>query len=239
MDYEHSRLGGTREEASQPGRHWSHGTEDEYAWMAPVYDTATLPFLISARREICRIAIRHGCRNILDLCCGTGQQAMLFHQSGIRATGVDLSPSMIAVARKKSPSDIPYFIEDASHLSFPSESFDAAVISLSLHEMEEPMRASILDEVPRILTPRGILIVLDYIPPSTPSSRIAFAMVDLVETLVGARHHRNFLDFMRRGGAEGCLERHQMRILSAKARIWGTMGILTAVPNGSRSGGHP
>jgi SAM-dependent methyltransferase len=40
-----------------------------------------------------------GCK-VLDLCCGTGRAARFFASKGCRVLGLDLSPSMIAQARK-------------------------------------------------------------------------------------------------------------------------------------------
>jgi SAM-dependent methyltransferase len=39
-------------------------------------------------------------RRILDVCCGTGQLLLHFLERGFSATGVDLSPSMLACARE-------------------------------------------------------------------------------------------------------------------------------------------
>jgi SAM-dependent methyltransferase len=40
-------------------------------------------------------------RSILDLCCGTGTAAILFAENGYEVVGVDASPEMLRLARKK------------------------------------------------------------------------------------------------------------------------------------------
>jgi len=39
-------------------------------------------------------------RDMLDLCCGTGQLALYFMEKGYRVTGLDLSPAMLELARE-------------------------------------------------------------------------------------------------------------------------------------------
>lgn len=39
-------------------------------------------------------------KNVLDICCGTGQLALEFLKKDYRVTGIDLSPSMISYARE-------------------------------------------------------------------------------------------------------------------------------------------
>lgn len=38
-------------------------------------------------------------RNVLDVCCGTGQLALEFLKNNYQVTGIDLSPHMISYAR--------------------------------------------------------------------------------------------------------------------------------------------
>ena len=45
-------------------------------------------------------------KNVLDLCCGTGQLALYFLEKGYKVTGIDLSEPMLRFARE--PQDRPH-----------------------------------------------------------------------------------------------------------------------------------
>lgn len=46
-----------------------------------------------------RLFERAGVRSVVDVACGTGRHAALFHAWGLRVEGADISPNMIACAR--------------------------------------------------------------------------------------------------------------------------------------------
>jgi SAM-dependent methyltransferase len=48
-----------------------------------------------------RLFDRLGVRNVLDVACGTGHHAAMFHSWGLRVEGADLSPAMIERAKAK------------------------------------------------------------------------------------------------------------------------------------------
>lgn len=61
-------------------------------------------------------------RTALDLACGTGILCQILHESGIRASGMDLSGGMIDIARAGNP-DIHYDVADMITYR-PKEQFD-------------------------------------------------------------------------------------------------------------------
>ena len=67
---------------------------------------------------------RHGVKpeTAMDLACGTGILCEIFHKNGIRASGMDFSGGMIAIARQGNP-EIRYEVADM--ITFcPEEQFD-------------------------------------------------------------------------------------------------------------------
>ena len=63
---------------------------------------------------------------VMDLCCGTGQLAARLSEDGYEVTGVDISRSMIEIARANAPG-ADFHVQDARH-ALPARGF-AAVFS--------------------------------------------------------------------------------------------------------------
>jgi len=77
---------------------------------------------------------------VLDICCGTGTQALHYARRGIIATGIDLNPGMIEAAEKnrgkQSLKNVSFQKASAQDLPFKDDCFDYASISFALHEKE-------------------------------------------------------------------------------------------------------
>ncbi|MBI3707160.1 MAG: methyltransferase domain-containing protein [Proteobacteria bacterium] len=89
---------------------------------------------------------------LLDVACGPGYAAAAGSARGAKAIGVDFSPAMIAVARRRHPA-LEIHKGDAEHLPFPDLSFDAVVANFGLHLLPNPGKA--LAEAHRVLRPGG------------------------------------------------------------------------------------
>jgi SAM-dependent methyltransferase len=84
-----------------------------------------------------RLACKPGAR-LLDLCCGDGRHARVFHERGYEVTGVDLSEVLIRKARKDSPQEITFVQQDMRAITF-EETFDLCVnLFTSFGYFEDP-----------------------------------------------------------------------------------------------------
>ncbi len=97
---------------------------------------------------------------VIDIGCGTGDEAYRFADLGFQVTGVDYSSSMIraAIAQNKGFSSVPNFSTvDARRLGtqFPSCSFDAAWANTSLMHVPPPEMGTTLEGMAHILAPQG------------------------------------------------------------------------------------
>ncbi len=102
-------------------------------------------------------------KTILDIGCGTGRHAVELARRGWRVTGIDLSESMLAVAKEKAAAEgvtIDFRRCDARDLPFKGE-FDAAIMlcegAFPLMETDE-MNYQILQNAARALRPGGTFI---------------------------------------------------------------------------------
>jgi ubiquinone/menaquinone biosynthesis C-methylase UbiE len=104
----------------------------------------------------------------LDVGIGTGRN-LEYYSGGVDVTGVDLSPEMLAVARRRAE-ELGRVVElreaDAEQLPFADGTFDSAVCALSLCNIPDPVQA--LNEMRRVLLPGGRLLLLDHVASTWP-----------------------------------------------------------------------
>jgi cyclopropane fatty-acyl-phospholipid synthase-like methyltransferase len=82
--------------------------------------------------------------HLLDLCCGDGRHARIFHDMGYAVTGIDLSAVLIERARTCGPDDIEFEVADMRHFGY-TDRFDVCVNLFTsfgyFHEHTENVRA--------------------------------------------------------------------------------------------------
>jgi demethylmenaquinone methyltransferase/2-methoxy-6-polyprenyl-1,4-benzoquinol methylase len=116
------------------------------------------------RRAARRAALRPG-QTALDLCTGTGKLAhelLPFVGRAGRVIGIDFSPAMLEVARRREP-QVEFRLGDVTHLSEADGSVDAITIAFGLRNLVD--RETALREMLRVLRPGGRLVILEFAPP--------------------------------------------------------------------------
>lgn len=95
---------------------------------------------------------------LLDVGCGTGNSRRIYidHCSGY--TGMDLSPSAIALANRKFP-ESRWMVADATKMPFPDARFDVVAFSSVLHHIPDFLPA--MKEAFRVLRPGGHVFAFD------------------------------------------------------------------------------
>jgi 2-polyprenyl-3-methyl-5-hydroxy-6-metoxy-1,4-benzoquinol methylase len=100
-----------------------------------------------------------GNAHILDVGCGAGiPTAKFLTNKGIKVTGIDLSETMLNLARKNVP-DAKFLKMDMNELIFEKNTFDGIVSVFTLFHVEKKNHFDIFRKFFEILKPEGILFI--------------------------------------------------------------------------------
>ncbi|WP_341720944.1 methyltransferase domain-containing protein [Micromonospora sp. FIMYZ51] len=95
---------------------------------------------------------------VLDAGCGTGRMSRYLAERGCRVTGVDLSPGMVAVARRDHPG-LAFTVGSFTALPYPAGRFTGVLLWYSTIHTPPAGQARIFTEAARVLRPGGHLLV--------------------------------------------------------------------------------
>lgn len=107
------------------------------------------------------------CGTAVDLGCGTGEVLEKLLEVSNTVIGVDGSPKMLELARRRfndnltKLSHLSLRIGELDHLPLRDNEANFACINLVLHHLSDPKIA--LDEIQRVLSPKGILFISDFV----------------------------------------------------------------------------
>ncbi len=167
-------------------------------FFARIYDPVVDPYIKKLRLQVLDLANKYRPANVLDVCCGTGHQLKILGKHGFRVTGIDLSDQMIKVS-EKGQQNVNCVKGDATNMPFDDDSFEMVMITLALHENTAETAKKILNEMFRVVTPEGKIILVDY-ELSDKTRRDARFVTKTVEWMVGGDHYRNFRKYLDFGG---------------------------------------
>ena len=116
---------------------------------------------------------------VLNLACGAGREALLLGRRGLRVTGCDWSPRMIAAAQSRAQdSNLPVCFEvaDLYDLQYPEETFDYALLTNIAYSYFFPRRRRIhlLKQTHSCLKSGGLFIISFARGPSSSAGRRGF-----------------------------------------------------------------
>ena len=165
-----------------------------YHLWAPIYDATVGHFFLPGRELAMELLKLQPGESVLLVGIGTGADLPLLPQ-GVEATGVDLSPDMLARARQKLPlpgREVTLLQGDAQQLLVDEASFDAVIFNLILSVI--PDGAACLRENLRALKPGGRAVVFDKFLPDGGRLTLGRRLLNLGSTLFGTDITRRFGD---------------------------------------------
>lgn len=164
---------------------------------------------------------------VLDVGCGTGTHVDLYQKAGCKTFGIDLSPAMLEVARKKLGSGANLLMGDGSQMPYRDGAFDLVVLSVALHEISGPTRSAEINESKRVLKKNGRILVIDYDagPTRFPKGWMYRILIFFIELFAGFEHFKNYWDFLSRGGFPPLSAKHKLYAEKEKIVAKGNVGL--------------
>ena len=135
---------------------WATGDYDAMMRLEGLYEVGV--------QLVRRIGVRPG-DAVLDVACGTGNAAIPAARSGASVTGLDLTPEMLEVARRRAEGagvNIDWRAGDAEALPFDDRRFDVVLSTFGC--MFAPRHEVVTDELARVLRPGGRLGLATWTP---------------------------------------------------------------------------
>lgn len=182
----------------------------------------------------------------IDLACGTGD--VTFELSGRfpegEIVGLDLTPAMVEVARRRNPSErVSFRIGDMCRTDFPDGWADIVTGSYALRNA--PVLAEALREIHRVLKPGGVAAFLDFSKsPSPRHQRLQLPLLKFWGGLCGLVFHgqpehayiaESLRQFPDREQLRGLLAEEGFEILESRNCFGGMLAILLFRKKGDAS----
>jgi SAM-dependent methyltransferase len=142
---------GTQDKGKEVAFFDAHADSDGYDVFTPQANDR----LIAAFKRLS--SLPPGAR-VADLGCGSGAFTELLRRAGYQSVGLDISPKLVALGRRKYPG-LELIEGDAENLPFETESLDGVLLSGLVHHFPNPRRLAA--EVQRVLKPGGRFVAFD------------------------------------------------------------------------------
>lgn len=102
---------------------------------------------------------------VLDVGCGTGENAIFFSQNKLATVGVDFSSEAIEQAKVKAKQrnvKVDFRVGNALGLEFRSSSFDYVTDSGLFHTFDDRQRPPFRNEIARVLKPNAVYFMMCF-----------------------------------------------------------------------------
>ena len=134
----------------------SERTRNAYDQWASTYDSSPNPQIVLEFPDVLGLLAPLAGETVLDAACGTGRYTAAMAEQGAAVIGLDFSPEMLAVARRRMPA-IEFRAADLTKpLPFLSHDFDAILCAQALKHIAD--LAFVMREFAKVLRPGGRVV---------------------------------------------------------------------------------
>ena len=163
------------------------GARRGYDLWSAAYDATPSPVVALDERVTPRFVRARPGERILDAGCGTGRYFPALRAAGGEVTGLDFSPGMLRVARRKAPA-IPLVLADLRRpWPFRDGAFDAVLCALVGEHLDQ--LAPTFGGLGHVLRPHGRAVFSVYHPAMAEAGKEANFRRDGIEYRLGAVRH--------------------------------------------------
>ena len=119
---------------------------------------------------------------VLDVACGPGLVVAAFAAVARHATGIDLTPAMLARARvlvaERALVNVAWEVGDALSLPHRDATFSVVTSRFAFHHCSDPR--AVLAEMTRVCQPGGRVVVVDLLASDDPARAAAFHAMEML-----------------------------------------------------------
>lgn len=151
-----SAMGGKQTVTALCVRAVTERTKAAYEKWAPSYDIDPNPHLALEYGPILETLAAHAGEKVLDAACGTGRYTAALHGAEVEVVGLDFSPAMLAIARRRVRGVQLIEADLNDRLPFDDSSFDAVLCGQALKHLAKLVPP--LTEFRRVLRDAGRLV---------------------------------------------------------------------------------
>jgi len=174
-----------RGDGRMPARSLDEHARELFAPLGPTYDRVGAALSLGQdprwRRFLVSRLPRGG--QVLDVATGTGLVAAELLRQGFGVTGVDQSPGMLAVARRRFGDEVQLVTASAEALPLDSGSVDHLTFTYLLRYVADP--GATLAELARVVRPGGVVASLEFGVPQGPARPLWDLYVQAVLPVAG------------------------------------------------------
>lgn len=156
------------------------------------------PFLRASLALLADLVREAGGGPVADVGCGPGYVTRFLADAGVDAFGIDLSPEMVAIARRDHP-DLRFEVGSMAALDLPDSALAGVVAFWSVIHVPDHAVPGVYAEMRRVLRPGGVLLVGFHVGDETRHDSVGYTG----EPINLESHHRptaRVRDWLRAAG---------------------------------------